>query len=244
MRPQDMLRKIELALIAEEVSSGVRHDLRNQITIIRGALFFLRRKVHGTDVWTSDPRVGDFFKAIEEQLDRATANVDPERIVERLFVRRSAATEISTCIDLALESARLDPKSRVTCEVIDCTVDVDPAEVALAVRCLVENAAESVPEGGPVEVRAGPGASGSSATIDVRGAGDGFSGLTPVQAVQPFVTTKDGHLGLGLSMASRICRKYGGKLVIHAATRGSLVSLVLPLCTTKERRHDQTVPRG
>lgn len=244
MKRHDALSRIELALVAEEVSSGVRHDLRNQITIIRGALFFLRRKVHGTDAWTSDPRVADFFKAIEDQLDRATANVDPERIVERLFVRRAGACEIRTCVGLALEHARIDPRTRVSAEISDCLVDVDPLEIALAARCLIENASEAMPEGGVVEVRGGPGESGSSATIEVRGAGDGFSGLTPVQAIQPFVTTKDGHLGLGLSMASRICRKYGGKLVIHSAPRGSLVSLVLPLCTTKERRHDKTAARG
>jgi len=244
MKRHDALRRIELALVAEEVSSGARHDLRNQITIIRGATFFLRRKVHGTDVWLSEPRIAEFFKAIEEQLDRATANVDPDRIVEPLFVRRASATALKTCVALAIEHARLDQGCRVIAEVDDCFVDVDPLEIALAVRCLLENAAEAMPDGGVVEVRGGLGDTTSAVTIDVRDAGLGFSGLTPIQAVQPFVTTKDGHLGLGLSMASRVCRKYGGKLVVHSVPRGSHISLVLPLCTTKERRHDTTSPRG
>lgn len=243
MKRPDALRRIELALVAEEVSSGVRHDLRNQITIIRGALFFLRRKVHGTPVWTSDPRVADFFKAIEEQLDRATANVDPERIVQQLFVRRASVTELRTCVGLAIEHARVEPRVRISADVTDCSVDVDPLEVALAARCLIENAAEALPEGGIVEVRGGPGDASHTATIEVRGAGD-FTGVTSIQAIQPFVTTKEGHLGLGLSMASRICRKYGGKLVVHAVESGSLICLVFPLCTARERRHEKTAPRG
>lgn len=117
MRRHDALARIEMALVAEVVSSGVRHDLRNQITIIRGALFFLRRKVSGTEAWTRDARVAEFFKAIEEQLDRATANVDPERLSERLFTREVAPTELAACVRLAVEQTSQSTSTESACSV-------------------------------------------------------------------------------------------------------------------------------
>ncbi len=244
MRRHDPLARIEMALVAEEVSSGVRHDLRNQITIIRGALFFLRRKVTGTDAWKSDTRVGEFFKAIEEQLDRATANVEPERLSEQLFVRKVGATEVRECVALALENTSLDPRVRVTSEVEDCFVDVDPREIAFALRCLLESAEEAMPEGGHIELRAGPWPSTGCASIEVRVSVAGPGRASPANALQPFAGAKDGPVGLGLSMASRICRRYGGRIIVHPGEHGSSVELTLPLCTSRERRHEQTAPRG
>ncbi|MFO0589628.1 MAG: hypothetical protein U0441_18970 [Polyangiaceae bacterium] len=235
MRRHDALARIEMALVAEVVSSGVRHDLRNQITIIRGALFFLRRKVSGTEAWRSDARVGEFFKAIEEQLDRATHNVDPERLSERLFTRDVAPTELAACVRLAVEQTHVDPSVQLTVDVVDCPVEVDAREIAFAIRCLIENAEDAMPEGGRIEILGGPSPSGATALLLVRAKGPGFSPPSPSRQSQVPAPPGEDPILLGLTMAGRVCRRYGGRVAVQPADEGSLIELTLPLCMPPRR---------
>ena len=245
MRRRDALSRIEMAMIAEVVSSGVRHDLRNQITIIRGAVFFLRRKVSGTDVFRADPRVGEFFKAIEEQLDRATSNVDPERLTERLFVREASPVELRSCVALAVESTSQDPRVAVSVDVGECFVEVDQREIAFAIRCVIEAVEDAMPEGGRVVIRGGPSASGAAASLEVRSVGPSATTPSVSRLSEVPAPIGDEPLSLGLTMAGRVCRRYGGRVVVTPAEEGSAVEITLPLCMPpRERRHEPPLAGG
>lgn len=58
-------------MIAEEVASAVRHDVRNKLGAIRNAAFYLGKKCQGSELWAADPRFPAFFKLIEDQLAEA-----------------------------------------------------------------------------------------------------------------------------------------------------------------------------
>jgi signal transduction histidine kinase len=95
-----------------------------------------------------DGRIVQFLDTIEGEIERATALMESwgERVanVHRHRLTRTLASKV---VDLAVASARIDPEVelRVTCE--EATLDCDPLEVALALRCLIENAAEAAGTG-------------------------------------------------------------------------------------------------
>lgn len=54
----------------------VRHDLRNELSSIRNAAFYIRRRLSATDAYLSDPRIHQFFDLIESSISRASDIVE------------------------------------------------------------------------------------------------------------------------------------------------------------------------
>jgi two-component system sensor histidine kinase RegB len=66
--------------------------------------------------------------------------------------------------------------------------------------------------------------------IEIRDRGTGFEKKMEAQASDPFFSTKDAGLGLGLFLARSMAEQFGGSLVIEPqAGQGSLVTLTLAL---------------
>lgn len=54
----------------------VRHDLRNELSSIRNAAFYIRRRLMATDAYLSDPRIHQFFDLIESSISNASEIVE------------------------------------------------------------------------------------------------------------------------------------------------------------------------
>ena len=61
--------------------------------------------------------------------------------------------------------------------------------------------------------------------IEVADGGPGFDAGMSDRGLEPFYSTKAGHRGLGLNIAQRIGKRYGGSFEIRALSPGACVSL-------------------
>jgi signal transduction histidine kinase len=221
----DSLHSVELSRVLLEASAVLRHDLRNRLGSIRNMAFFVRKRVGTSEVAEKDPRIVEFLDTIEGEVERATALMESwgDR-VSSLHRHRLSRTLASKVIELAVASARVDPQVelRVTCE--EATLDCDPLEVALALRCLIENAAEA----------SGAGTVDISAALwnrryhfSVRDRGPGID--EPKELLKRLESDKAGHLGVGLCMTKRLVEEAGGDLFFGPAPGGgSEVGLSIP----------------
>jgi len=93
---------------------------------------------------------------------------------------------------------------------------------------LLTNAYEAMPApGGTVTVSTGLDTRGWIA-LEVRDNGPGVDSKTVERAVEPFFTTKAGHLGVGLSIANGIWRRHRGTLALRSQPgEGTVVRLYL-----------------
>ena len=73
----------------------------------------------------------------------------------------------------------------------------------------------------------------SQIEIECRDSGQGFLDPSDVSILEPFVTTKPGHLGLGLTFAQQYIQYHHGKLEFSNSpaegARGACVKVTLPL---------------
>lgn len=231
MSAHDPLAMVETAVIAEELSAATRHEMRNELAIIRGAAYFVRRRVSETDLWTSDPRIAQFLSTIDEHIDKATAIADRDAVAARLYARRPEVIELAECVRAAIRGARVPPGIRFDLSGSQALVKVDAVECAVAVRCLLENAAEASPPDGTVTIRISGEGAPKEVTLEVADAGGGFEDGALGRGMEPFFTTKERHVGLGLNVAQRICRRYGGSLTVGSAEGGARVTVELPACS-------------
>jgi signal transduction histidine kinase len=228
MRRADPLAPVERAAVAEEVASVMRHDVRNKLATIRNATFYVMRRVKGTETWASDPRLSQFFELIEREIGEATELLEgPSATVAH---REPRLVEAMEAVDLAIAAAHLREGIDLRVDVDAGTLRADPAELALALRVLLDNAGEAIgAEVGRVTLT-GRARDGVYA-IQVVDDGPGFSPEAREDAMRPFFTTKVGHAGLGLAIARRIARRYGGRCEIGPGP--AEVVLEVPLGATE-----------
>jgi signal transduction histidine kinase len=226
----DPLRMVELLALVEEASTPLRHDVRNRIASVRNLAFFVRRKLAAEENPQRDPRVAEFLAKIETEVERTDEVMDVwSALVQRARIGENRPVNVAACVQLAIEASRL-PAS-VSAELAvegEATVEADLHVLAFALRCLIENAGESIGSG-VVSIRAVRAEKDCTITVCDRGSGI----ADKVGCLERFQSTKPGHLGLGLCMAQRISTRLGGELVIGAPEVGAEVSLRLPIAGTQ-----------
>lgn len=199
----------ERAAVAEVVTAVLRHDLRNRFSSIRNASYYLMRQAQKTELWKTDPRMETFFQLIDSELVSAE---------EVLSSRGPAASdEDTTRLQLcdvaqgALTRAGVPSFVRVESTWQErALVQADAARLALLIRCLVENAVEAMPRGGLLSVRTLRADEGR-VVLEVSDTGPGVPEELRTRVFEPFMTTKEGHAGLGLCIVQRLalrCRAW------------------------------------
>jgi signal transduction histidine kinase len=210
---------------AEELSSSMRHATRNKLAIIRNAATYIRRRVGSTEAWNADPRIDMFYRMLESELEDANDLLEPRELLAHVFVRDVRSVDAAACVRTAIESAHIPAGLDVRRSTEAGTVTVDARELALAVRCLVQNAGET-----GTSIAVSSRADGSAYVIEVSDGGPRVALSVIEQMTQPFFTTKPGHVGLGLNIAKRIAYRYGGELKLQPSEpRGLVASLRVPL---------------
>jgi C4-dicarboxylate-specific signal transduction histidine kinase len=226
---RDPLEAVERVAFAEEVSSSMRHAVRNKIAAARNFMY-IQRKLSKTDPSKSEPRIRTLHALIDTQLDAAGQLLDPEDALAHLFTRRAERVRVSRCVRDAVDHARVGPRSSAVRVDVgeDAEMFVDPRELALAIRCLVENAVEAT--GGKGHVSVGGSREDGRVIIQVVDDGPGIVEAQRIEALRPFFTTKPGHAGLGLSIATRIARRYHGELALGTSAKGGVAgTIALPM---------------
>jgi signal transduction histidine kinase len=119
----------------------------------------------------------------------------------------------------------------------DLYIQGDPNQVRQVFWNLLVNAAQAMPEGGLLRVRArkafprAPVPGGRNyGEVSVIDSGMGIGEEAIGKVFDPFFTTKEKGTGLGLSIVHSIVESYGGKITVQSQRgRGSVFTVVLPL---------------
>ena len=110
---------------------------------------------------------------------------------------------------------------------------VDPVLTRRALINLVQNALESMREGGSVTVRADPcpgrgDGHRSFVRVRVRDTGTGMDAATRARLFEPYFSTKAYGTGLGLSIVRKTTEEQGGRVEV-VSTLGSGTEVILDL---------------
>ena len=115
-------------------------------------------------------------------------------------------------------------------------VSGDRAGLKQALSEVLLNALQANPPDAPVHVRSGMDvdASGRWVRIEVRDAGPGFTEESAQRAVEPFFSTRNVGLGLGLAVTRKIIETHRGKIEIAPkdGDKSGIVRISLPVAQT------------
>ena len=199
---------LERAAIAEEVASVIRHDIRGRLSVLMTGILYVRRVVKSE---SPDPQLGRFLTAMDDAVDGAEKLLADRAAFGQYFGKDVGVAPLAGSIELGRTrfQARFPAPPPIEAESDGRPVRHSRLEIALALDCLLRNAAEAAP-GRPIRIVQRT--HGEETSIVVTDEGAGIAEAELERALTPLVSTKEGHLGLGLNIARRIALRHGGGL--------------------------------
>jgi two-component system sensor kinase FixL len=218
-----------------EMASGLAHELNQPLTAIINYLQACRRLLphSGTD------RIDALMQKSIAQAERAGAVIQHLR----RFIARGETDhhreDIGSVIEQAAELAligtgALGIDTRIELAEGLPPVWIDKVQIQQVVTNLVRNSVDALGKGqGVITIRAARCPDGVA--IEVCDTGPGLDESVAQRLFQPFVTTKPGGLGIGLSICRTIVEAHDGKLwATENPGGGTIFHLTLPLAPPLE----------
>jgi signal transduction histidine kinase len=231
--------KDELSLLAEaidgmmeerintigELAAMIGHDLRNPLTGISSATYYLRKK-YGS---LMDEKGRDVLEVIKKDTDYSN------EIISDLLEYSKAIT---------LESAETNPRSAVTealshvdfpknVQLIDLTkntptIKIDVAKMKRVFINLIKNAIDAMSDGGKLTITSE--STNGKVQIAFSDTGLGISGENLKKLFGPLFTTKAKGMGLGLSICKRVVEAHGGTISVESIIdKGTTFTIIIPI---------------
>jgi signal transduction histidine kinase len=107
---------------------------------------------------------------------------------------------------------------------------VDPELMRNCLFNFITNAAQAMNEGGTITLGARFDAESSAFKLTFSDQGCGISKEDIEKIFQPYYTTKEAGIGLGLAITERIIKEHGGKLQVESRVgSGTTITVTLPM---------------
>lgn len=225
-RETEVLRAEQLAAVGQ-LAAGVGHELRNPLTAVK---LLVQSGLEDGGLLTDDLGVIDAeVRRMERSLQTFLDFARPPRMEWRPTPVAPLVREVADLLrgraDKQKVAVRLDlPTTEVT-------VAADREQLRQVLVNLLLNALDAMPTGGTLSVGIRSTEPGRVA-VEVADTGPGVANELMPRLFQPFVSTKDHGLGLGLVISKRIVEGHGGTL--GAANRrdgGASFLVTLPAVT-------------
>ena len=243
---QALLQTQKLEALAQ-LTGGVAHDFNNLLAVVSNSTHLLKRMALGP---VAERPVAAIGRAVASgvRLTRQLLAFSRRQTLRPEVVRLQTwlpgladliSTTLERNIELKLEADPATPR-----------IEVDVAELELALINLALNAKDAMPEGGRLEYTARPATSaeapphpggGPMVVLTVADNGVGIDEVVLGRVFEPFYTTKPAGkgTGLGLSQVHGLCAQSGGAARIRSVVgKGTTVELFFPACL----KSDQEVP--
>ncbi|MFT3713891.1 MAG: ATP-binding protein [Archangium sp.] len=239
---QELVRHERLAALGE-LAAVMAHEVRNPLGVIFNSLTTLKRLLKPT---------GDadmLLNMVGEEADRLNRIVGDLLDFVRPYelVKKQIAVEpiITGAVDSATQSS-VAANVRVVKE-FPRELPAFPLDAHLLKQALVNlivNAAQAMPRGGTVTVRASVETDSGAPwlTIFVRDEGVGLSERATAKMFQPFFTTKATGTGLGLAVVKRIVDAHLGEVHARPNDNGKGTTFVVRFPPTTETRSGALTP--
>jgi signal transduction histidine kinase/putative methionine-R-sulfoxide reductase with GAF domain len=244
------LKKAEAQLIRSEklaalgqLAAGIAHEIRNPLTSINILIHSLTENLPTKISCRED------LKVIEEEILRINEIVDQflrfARPASPLFEKMDLLPifeEILQLLRPQMERGKITVKKEF--EPLPL-ITVDKEQIKQVILNLLMNAIQAMPAGGELSIKGRFSKDGYWVELTIQDSGLGIPPEDMDKLFNPFFSTKEGGMGLGLSIAHRIIDQHHGKIEVESHPgNGTLFTISLPVFTPLENPAAYTSEHG
>ncbi|MCL4817949.1 MAG: HAMP domain-containing protein [Vicinamibacteria bacterium] len=229
---EERLHFAERSTALGRLASAVAHEVRNPLNFINLSIDHVRSRLGPDD----EARRAEFQRVLQSvkgeisRINRLVAEFLRFGKPMQLHVRECALDGLVRDV-----AALVEPKARAQGVATELHVEaglpevrVDPELLKTCLLNLTINALDAMGSGGQLDVSLAR--EGAHAVIAVRDTGSGMSAEQVAQAFEPYFSTKEAGLGLGLALTHKIVEDHGGRLTLESAPgHGTRARIALPI---------------
>ncbi len=222
-------QKTEKPDLLKRMCSVAGHEIRNPLAIISNSIYYIKTKL-GAGGAAVDPKIAKHIGIIEGEVKNSNNIIEAMLAFSRVKELNCAPAAVNSAIKDLTGAYQFPPSVTVKAvpDPADPCVNADMEAVAYALRCVLDNAVQAMPEGGTVTIEASHDA--ARALLSITDSGPGLPGGDGEKVFEPFFTTKPRGIGLGLTIARKFLEQQGGTATAqNAPGGGARVTLALPL---------------
>jgi signal transduction histidine kinase len=218
-RAQAEARRSERLAALGQLSAGLAHEIRNPLGVIKGSAEMLTQKLKTADVLSAE-----LAGYISSEVNRVSALVTRFLDFARPLHADRKLQPLAPLLERSLKSVAdawqggpIEVQRNYETGLVDIPLDEGLCEQAFV--NLIQNAYQAMEKGGTLYVSAARAQKNSRTGIEVR-LRDTGPGVPPDQREQifnPFFTTKQSGVGLGLSIVSKILDEHRGTIRVEGA---------------------------
>lgn len=226
---EQLLHSHRLAAIGE-LAGGVAHELRSPLSAIKNSVYYIRGKLKGNGGSNGGNKVDEFLDVMDYEVEHSNEIITSMMDYARMPTHDSEPVKIQELVDESMANANYGGAIMVTTEIDENlpAVPLDRAMVSKALRAMFENARESMPNGGTLNITAEQ--SDGQVVMSIRDSGHGIAPAELTKVFDPLFSTRNRGVGLGLPIAHQVMRSHGGSLeIMSAPDSGTTVTITLPL---------------
>ncbi len=222
-----LIRSEKLAALGQ-LAAGIAHEIRNPLTSINILIHSLASNLPPGTSHKEDLNV------IEEEIHRINEIVDQflrfAKPASPLFQKAEASSIFEETLQLLRPQIE---KQRIVVKKEFKTLPpilMDREQMKQVILNLLLNAVQAMPEGGHLSLKGHVLEGDRWVTLSVQDSGVGIPDEDICKLFDPFFSTKEGGVGLGLSIAHRITDQHHGKIEVESAPgKGTCFTIWLPI---------------
>ncbi len=224
-KSQEQLLKAQRLAVIGELAGMVGHDLRNPLTSINGAAYYVKKRLSSK----IDGKVREMLDLIGKNIVYSNKIINDLLDYSREIKLDITETNPKLIVKEAL-SLVVIPKN---VEVIDLTegkpkIKVDIGKIKRAFVNIIKNAVEAMPKGGTLTTKSRK--SDDNLEFVFSDTGVGISKKAMEKLWTPLFTTKAKGMGFGLAICKRIIEAHGGSISVKSVRgKGTTFTVAIPI---------------
>jgi signal transduction histidine kinase len=226
---QNQLVQAERLAAVGRLAAGVAHELRNPLMVMRNSLYYLDRllamgKTDSPDVWRR------YIAKMDSEIDRQSKIINDLLFFSRNRPRTLTQVDLNAVLSEVLMRTSMPESVQVReelqADLPELRADADQLQQVFI--NLIVNAVQAMAEGGTLTVVTR--STEHHVEVEVADTGAGISEENQARLFQPFFTTKERGIGLGLSVSHSIVEAHRGSITVESALgKGTRFCVKLPL---------------
>ena len=230
---QEQLIQQEKLSVLGQMAGGIGHELRQPLGTIKNTAYYLKMILED-----AGPEIEDTLETLDEEIEHSAAIIDSLLNFARTGPPNREQVRIEQLVHQTVTKLEIPPQIdvRLQMEADLPSLMVDPGQLRIVFRNLIENALQAMPEGGRVTISTErcpaerlPGT--DCVLIAISDTGVGIPPEQQEKLFEPLFTTKTKGIGLGLALVKMLVEGHGGTIEAQSSGvpgQGTTFTLMLP----------------
>jgi signal transduction histidine kinase len=231
------LQRAERSALTGRIAAGIAHEIRNPLSFINLTIDYIRDKFAPA----AETARADYTKlcdSVKEELGRLNRMVSdflsygrPARITLREVNARGMIEEVMSLVRARADqegvSLSIEEKTGANGAIGDFHFNGDAEQLKTCFSNLTINAVQAMAGGGSLKVTLRP--QKHNIRFEVADTGRGITPEALGQIFEPYFSTKETGIGLGLALTRKLIEDHGGQIMVTSEVgKGTTFTVILP----------------